>query len=280
MSQTINGTKLAEEIKDKVAKEIYEMKGLRPNLAIVLIGEREDSVLYVKLKEREAKKVGIDTHLYKCAKNISEQELLEIIDFLNKDDCVDGILVQLPLPEGLDTDKIISAIDSKKDADCFHPKNLETLQTGKDQNRALPPVAGAVLKILADIKYDLKGKTVCVLCNSDIFGKTLSQIFGYRGAKINIVHAQDKNFMAETKGADILITAIGKPRFIKKEMVKKGAVIIDVGIVKEKKKVFGDVDFEDVKNKASYITPVPGGVGPMTIAILFENCLKLYKKRH
>lgn len=251
----------------------------RPNLAIILIGERADSELYVSLKEREAKKVGIDTHLYRCAENISEKEVLEMINFLNNDETVDAILIQLPLPAHLDTDKIIGAIKKEKDVDGFHPDNLKILLNSCDGGAVMPPVFGACLEMLKSINCEIKNKQICVVANSDIFGKTLAKVLECRGAEAEAVEADDKNLKDKTIEADILITAVGKPKFIKKEMIKKDAVIIDIGITKEEKKVFGDVDFEDVKDKAGFISPVPGGVGPLTIAMAFKNTVGAWKRK-
>lgn len=285
MSKLIDGKKLAEKIKDKIVKEIFSFNKsiytiARPNLAIILIGERPDSELYVSLKEREAKKVGIDTHLYRCAENISESEILEMIKCLNEDKNIDAILVQLPLPAGVDTDTIILALDPKKDVDGFQPDNLEKLLSGCDASDLMPPVLATVLEMLDSIKYEIKDKQVCVISNSDIFGKSLAHVLICRGAKAEIVKTDDKNLAERTSQADILITAAGKPKFIKKDMVKKDAVIIDIGISKIGDKIVGDVDFDDVEDKVGYITPVPGGVGPMTIAMAFKNTLGIYKKRH
>lgn len=306
----IDGKKLAEKIKDEIVKEIlgkdfFEEKNCqdsscachkpkkevvnklgdrilkcpRPNLAIILIGEREDSDLYVSLKEREAKKVGIDTHLYKCGEKTSENEVLEMINYLNNDKTVDAILLQLPLPAHLNTDKIIGSMKKEKDIDGFHPDNLKLLLKSCKSEAVMPPVFGASLEMLKSIGCDLKGKQICIIANSDIFGKTFAKVLDCRGAKTEIVKANDKNLKEKTLKADILITAVGKPKFIKKEMIKKGAVTIDIGITKEGKKVLGDVDFEDVKEKVGYITPVPGGVGPMTIAMAFKNTVDIYKSR-
>ena len=284
MSKIINGKALAEKIKDNIVKEIIklnhgkpELINKRPNLAIILIGKREDSELYVNLKEQQAKKVGIDTHLYKCPENISEQEILDIIDHLNKDKTIDAILVQLPLPKEFNADAIIRAIDPAKDVDGFHPDNLKLLFKTCNHQKIAPPVFATVLEMLDSINYEIKNKRVCIIANFDIFGKSLAHILKCKGAKTKAIRADDKNLTSKTVQADILITAIGKPRFIKKDMIKKNAVIIDIGITTEGKKVFGDVDFEDVKDKVSYITPVPGGVGPMTIAMALRNTLELYK---
>jgi methylenetetrahydrofolate dehydrogenase (NADP+)/methenyltetrahydrofolate cyclohydrolase len=202
-----------------------------------------------------------------------------MINFLNNDETVDAILIQLPLPARLDTDKIISSIKREKDIDGFHPGNLKILLNTCNGGAVMPPVFGACLEILKSIDCDLKDKRVCIAANSDIFGKTLAKVLECRGAKADIVKADDEKLKEKTGQADILVTAVGKPRFIKKEMIKKGAIVIDIGITKEGKKVFGDVDFEDIKEKVSYITPVPGGVGPLTIAMAFKNTVEIYKKR-
>ncbi len=280
MPKIINGKALAEKIKDNIVKEIIKLNGLRPNLAIILIGEREDSELYVNLKEQQAKKVGIDTHLYKCPENISEQEILDIIDHLNKDKTIDAILMQLPLPEGFKTDAIIRAINPAKDVDRFHPDNLKILFKTCDHHHVMPPIFEVVLEMLKSIDCQLQNKQICIVCNSDIFGKSLAKVLECQGARVEIVYTDNNDLVNKTKRADVLITAVGKPGFIKKDMIKKDAVIIDIGITKKGKKVGGDVDFEDVKNKVSYITPVPGGVGPMTIAMAFRNTLELYKRKH
>lgn len=279
MAQIINGKKLAEQIKNSIVKEIAKLKSERPNLAIILIGNREDSKLYVKIKEEEAKKVGIDTHLYRCPKNTTEQEVLEMIDCLNNDKLVNAILIQLPLPKNFDTDAIIRAIKPNKDVDGFHPDNLKSLFKTCDHYKIMPPVFKVVLKILESINCEIKNKKVCIVANSKIFSKSLSHVLECKQAKVNIASADEAGLRDKTSQADILITAIGKPKFIKKEIIKKDAVIIDIGIAKIKDKVCGDVDFEDVKEKAGYITPVPGGVGPLTIAMALRNTLELYKKR-
>ena len=284
-AKIIDGQALAEKIKDNIVKEILELNNNkpdcphRPNLGIILVGDREDSKLYVSLKEKEAEKIGIDTHIYRCPEKTKESEILEIIDCLNKDELIDGILIQLPLPAGFDPDKIIKTINPDKDVDCFHPENLKIILGSCRSGHILSPVFSAVLEILDSINCQLKDKKICLIANSDIFGKNLAKILACRGAKVKTIKASDKNLDNETTQADILITAVGRPKFIKKEMVKKEAVVIDIGITKEDEKVYGDVDFTEVKNKASYITPVPGGVGPLTIAMLFRNTLELYKNK-
>ncbi|MDD5291431.1 MAG: bifunctional 5,10-methylenetetrahydrofolate dehydrogenase/5,10-methenyltetrahydrofolate cyclohydrolase [Patescibacteria group bacterium] len=283
MGKIIDGQALAEKIKDQIVKEILELNNnkpdcqRRPNLAIILIGEREDSKLYVNLKEKEAKRVGIDVHTYKLPENTEENKIISTIECLNNDKLIDGILVQLPLPKGFDTDKIIKAIDPSKDVDCFHPENLKIILGSCNHNHLISPVFSAVLEMLSGVGYQLKNKKICIIANSDIFGKSLEKILECQKAKVKTIKSGDKNLGKETSEADILITAIGKPKFIKKEMIKKEAIVIDIGITKKAGKVCGDVDFAEVKDKAGYITPVPGGVGPLTIAMLFRNTLELYK---
>jgi methylenetetrahydrofolate dehydrogenase (NADP+)/methenyltetrahydrofolate cyclohydrolase len=184
---------------------------------------------------------------------------------------VDAILVQLPLPSGMDTDKVIKAVSPAKDIDGFH---LENLRTGL----ITPPVFGAVEEILKSIKFKTENKKICIISNSEIFGDNLKKFLTNKKGGVEVCRVDDKNLINKTKNADILITAVGKPKFIKKEMIKTGAVIIDIGITKVENKFCGDVDFEDVKNKAGYITPVPGGVGPLTIAMALRNTLEVFKK--
>jgi methylenetetrahydrofolate dehydrogenase (NADP+)/methenyltetrahydrofolate cyclohydrolase len=279
----IDGQKIAEKIKTEIAAEIATRPESRPNLAIILAGDREDSKLYVDLKEREAKKVGIDTHLYKLTEAETEAELLEMINFLNQDTAVDGILVQLPLPDRFDTDKIIKAVEPQKDVDGFHPEHPDYI---------VSPVLAAVLKCLEEIKYDLEDQPVAVLYNSDIFGASLTAVLEKLGAKVRAVSVKDFEKMDEvaadekfsevefaTKEANVVISALGLPKFIKKDMIREGAALIDIGISKVGGKVLGDVDIEDVNDKAGYVTPVPGGIGPLTIALLFKNVLEIFRRR-
>jgi len=279
MTKIINGKNLAEKIKDKIAKEIFEMKGPRPNLAIILVGEREDSKIYVNTKEREAKKIGIDTHIYRCPADIKEEEIIQTINFLNDDKTIEAILVQLPLPTGFDTNKIIATINPGKDVDCFHPDNQKLLGQADGENKILPPVLKVVLAMLESINCDLKNKKIGLVVNSDIFGNSLAKVLTLRGADVEIIKSNDPEIKNKSSKADILITAMGKPKFIKKDFIKKEAIVIDIGIAKEDEQIFGDVDFEEADGQAGFISPVPGGVGPMTIAMLFENTLELFKRK-
>jgi methylenetetrahydrofolate dehydrogenase (NADP+)/methenyltetrahydrofolate cyclohydrolase len=263
MVQKIDGAAIAARVKKKIAAEIYKFDGPRPNLAIILVGEREDSQLYVSLKEREGKKVGIDTHLYKIKSDVAEEEILATIDFLNKDDSIDGILIQLPLPEKFNTDKIVAAVKPGKDVDGFHAQHPDYI---------VSPVLASVSACLEKIKFSAPGKTACVLHNSDVFGLSVKKLLEDRGLKVVLKEKPEE--------ADLLVSALGRPNFIKADMIKSGAVIIDIGITKVEGRVCGDADYKSIKNKAGFITPVPGGIGPMTIAFLFKNVLEIYRRRN
>ncbi|SRR6056297_888053 len=284
----VDGHKIAKRIKDKIVKEIIEENGAntkevsadkRPNLAIILVGDRQDSQLYVELKEKEAKKVGIDTHLYKLSKEVEEEKVKEVIKHLNEDPQIDGILLQLPLPKHLNTEDIVATIDPGKDVDRFHSENLKTLKETCNHEHVMPPLFQVVLEVLREADFDLKENRVCVLANSKVLGSALKTVLECKGAQVNIVGPYEEKLTEKTGEADLLITAIGRPHFVKKEMIKKGAGIIDIGITKEGKYVLGDVDQEDVAEKADFLTPVPGGVGPITIAAALKNTLKLFKEK-
>jgi methylenetetrahydrofolate dehydrogenase (NADP+)/methenyltetrahydrofolate cyclohydrolase len=263
MVQLIDGRAIAEKVKDEIAKKIFEVKKIRPNLAIILVGEREDSKLYVSLKERESVKVGVDTHLYRLSSDVLENEILSVIEFLNKDENIDGILVQLPLPDGFDTDKIIKAIDPNKDVDGFHPNHPDFI---------LSPVLAAIKASLEEIKFVPENKSACILYNSEVFGSGVKELL----QKIGVTKFLDKKNSSQ---ADLLVTAIAKARSIKAENIKDGAIIIDISTVKVDGHVLGDLDLESVKEKASFATPVPGGIGPMTIAFLLKNVLEIFLRR-
>jgi methylenetetrahydrofolate dehydrogenase (NADP+)/methenyltetrahydrofolate cyclohydrolase len=274
MGKVIDGKSIAKKIKDNIAKEIYNL-GQRPNLAIILLGNREDSKLYVELKQKQAKTVGIDTHFYHLEEDSTEAQLIEVIEFLNNDPLIDRILVQLPLPKQMNADKVVNIIDPKKDVDGFNEKNLNNL----DSNEALiSPVFSSVLKIFEDINYNLEDKKVALVYNSEIFGKNLLELLEKQKAELLMIQKKsiEKN-IDKLKTADAIITVIGHPWWIKKSYIKKGAVIIDIGITKKKGKVYGDANYKYLLDKVDYITPVPGGIGPITIAMLFQNTLKAFK---
>lgn len=276
----INGRALAEKIKDGIAREIHALNGPRPGLAIILVGERPDSKLYVSLKEKQSRSVGIDTHVYYCDQLVTEEEIIKTITFLNNDPAVDAILVQLPLPAHLDTDKIINTIIPEKDVDGFTKKNLDALMMEDNATAILPPVYAVILAMLSSIKQDLEGKQVVIIANSNIFEKNLAEILQRQGAHIHLVKSDDSNLTSFTLRADIIITAVGKAHYLTQEMIKPKTTIIDIGISTDSEgKVAGDVDAEKLKDIEGYLTPVPGGVGPMTIAMAFWNTLEIFKRK-
>lgn len=262
MYKIIDGKEIAEKVKDEIVQEITTLQSGRPNLAIILVGNRPDSRLYVSLKEKEGFKVGVDTHLYELDEDVTEVELLSVINFLNNDNLIDGILVQLPLPSQFNTDKIIKAIDPKKDVDGFHPQHPQYI---------LSPVLASVQACINYLSWDNKHKKAAIFYNSEIFETGVKDILMKNGFEIL------KN--SESQQADLIVSALGKPGAITKEILKEEVVIIDIGITKDGKKIKGDVDLDSVKEWASYLTPVPGGIGPMTIAFLFKNVLEIYKRR-
>lgn len=268
-TQTIDGRALAEKINGQTSQEINKLPR-RPNLGIILVGERQDSVLYVERKEIVAKKCGVDTRLYKFDVDTKEPELLKCIDSLNHDDMVDGILLQLPLPAQFDTNKIVASISPNKEVDGFHPSNLAKIHAGKAFR--MPVMVAVILEILASINCDLKNKTIALLAYNDVFIQGVRDILKQRGAII-LPH----QLRSCVKQADVVITAIGKKHYLTADYLKLGVIIIDIGIVREGKKIYGDVDFSSASKIASFITPVPGGVGPITIACALRNVLELYK---
>ncbi|MCK5060925.1 bifunctional 5,10-methylenetetrahydrofolate dehydrogenase/5,10-methenyltetrahydrofolate cyclohydrolase [Candidatus Parcubacteria bacterium] len=287
-AQIIDGQALAEEIKDKIVKEILKLNkdkinclNQRPNLAVILVGKNADSLLYVDKKINTAKLVGIDTHLYKCAEDSGQKKLLEMIDFLNNDKEIDAIMVQLPLPKDkdYDVDAIIARIKPEKDVDRFHAINIEPIKNICDSELILPPVFKAILEMLKSIDYELEYKIVTIISNSKIFGNSLAKTLSCRGASALVVKPDAEDLVERCLEADVLIPAIGQPKLITGSMIKEDVVIIDVGITRDMGSVKGDVDAESCKEKAAYISPVPGGVGPMTVALTLKNTLELYKRQ-
>jgi len=278
----INGKKLAEKIKDDLVLTIQKLPS-RPSLAILLVGDRQDSQAYVKLKEKEGKKCGIDTHLYKFDTQTTTKDILATIDFLNKDDSVDGILLQLPLPKHLDTNQIVNAIDPQKDVDGFHQKNLQKIINGTSAvDYIMPPLAGVILKMLKTYGIAIRDQQIALIAHSDIFMQGISSILQHHGGiviPLSYDRMKPEVLKNQTKQADIIITAIGRKHYLNSTYVQSGATIIDIGIIKEQDKTYGDVDFDDVKTVAGFITPVPGGVGPMTIAMAFQNVLRLHQQK-
>lgn len=277
----INGKEISKSIKDEIKAEVEALKaaGKRlPKLVVVLVGDNQASQVYVRNKERGCQYTGMLSEIIRRDNNCTQEELLKIIDDLNHDDNVDGILVQLPLPKQIDEQAIIEAIDPTKDVDGFHPCNIAKLFLNEEG--LVPCTPAGMMAMLDAIGYDLDGKEVCVVGRSNIVGKPVSLLALARNATVTIAHSHTKDLPKVTSRADVLIAAIGQPKFFTKEYIKEGAVVLDVGMDRdENNKLCGDVDFEDVKDKCHAITPVPGGVGPMTIALLLKNTMKAYKMR-
>lgn len=275
----LDGAKFANKIILQLKKKVATMKR-KPVLAMVLVGDDPASAIYVRRKGVFCEKAGIGSKTIILPAKASEKKLLGLIDKLNKDKKVSAIMVQLPLPKHIDKNKIIEAIDPKKDADCLHPLNFGRFaQEGEEYSVVAPATPLGIIKMLEEYKIPIAGKNAVVVGRSNIVGKPMAQFLLNRGATITVCHRQTKNLKSYTQKADILVVAVGKMNLIKADMVKKGVAVIDVGVNRaENKKIHGDVDFESVSKKSAYITPVPGGVGPMTIAMLLWNTVKLAKK--
>ncbi|MBP9802490.1 bifunctional 5,10-methylenetetrahydrofolate dehydrogenase/5,10-methenyltetrahydrofolate cyclohydrolase [Patescibacteria group bacterium] len=277
MAQIIDGKKIAEDIKAEIAGDIFQ-NSYTPNLAVILIGSDEASRLYVSLKKEAAKIVGVEFHEYLMPDNIPQTEVLKAIDFLNKDESTDAILVQLPLPTGLDTDEIISHIDPKKDVDGFHPENIKKLLNNSTD--FIPGLPLGIIKLLESTKENLTNKKAVIIAKSEIFYQPLKKLLNDLEIDTQIANPKDKDIEEITRQADILVSAVGMPFFVTADMIKEKAIVIDVGTNKVKDYSVGDVDYSAAFTKVSHITPVPGGVGPMTVAMLLYNTLELYKKRN
>ncbi|HIB42879.1 MAG TPA: bifunctional methylenetetrahydrofolate dehydrogenase/methenyltetrahydrofolate cyclohydrolase FolD [Nitrospina sp.] len=274
----IDGKRVASQIKENIVAEVRSLKqktGKTPGLAVVLVGDDHASAVYVRTKNKTCKNLGFQSFENILPANTSESTLLGLIDELNKDERVSGILVQLPLPSHISSYKILEAINPQKDVDGFHLENIGRLVTGNATFKPCTPEG--IIQLLDHYKVDVEGKNAVVLGRSNIVGKPISLLLLERNATVTICHSRTKNLSAITKLADILIAAIGKPNFVTADMVKDDVVIIDVGINRVNDKLIGDVDYQSVSKKASLITPVPGGVGPMTIAVLMANTLQAFK---
>ena len=274
----IDGKKVSAEIRGRLEKETAELKtktGRTPGLATVLVGEDPASAVYVRNKNKICHEVGFQSFGQNLPAETTEEELLDIIKKLNSNDEVNGILVQLPLPDHIDSEKILLSIDPEKDVDGFHPINVGKLAIG---NALLTPCTPTgIIALLDYYKIEIPGKHAVVLGRSNIVGKPVAHLLLQRHATVTICHSKTTNLKEITLQADILIAAVGRPHFVGSEMVKEGAVVIDVGINRVDGKLVGDVEFDPVAEKAAFITPVPGGVGPMTIALLMKNTLKAFK---
>ncbi len=280
----LDGKSLAEKIKEELKKEVeeYIQKGMRnPALAVILVGDNPASKVYVKNKRNACEQVGINSLCFQLPENTTQVELLELIGKLNGDDNIDGILVQLPLPRHIDTQSIIEAINPKKDVDGFHPENVGKLATGM-QDAVLPCTPFGIKLLLKHYHIETFKKDVVVVGASNIVGKPMALLLlRNEESTVTVCHKNTKDLKSHTINAEILIVAVGKPKLITADMVKNGVVVVDVGINRtEDGKLVGDTDFENLKDKVSAITPVPGGVGPMTVASLLINTINLYRLKH
>ena len=274
----IDGKLLSTEVREglKAEVELLKEKGIIPNLAVILVGEDKASQIYVKNKSKACQDVGIKYEEFILPASTTMEELLSLIDDLNERKDVHGILLQSPVPKHLNIDKAFERISPEKDVDGFNPINVGRLCLKQDGFVSCTPAG--IMRMFEKYKIELAGKNAVVLGRSNIVGKPMSLCLLNKDATVTICHSKTKKLSEITKQADILVVALGKTKFVTKDMVKEGAVVIDVGINRTNEGLFGDVDFEDVKEKASYITPVPGGVGPMTVAILMSNVVKSAKK--
>lgn len=276
----IDGKATSQKIKDEIKNEVIKLKqkGITPTLAVILVGDDPASQTYVASKQKACLACQMGSVMHKLSANTTQQELISLIDVLNADDSIDGILVQLPLPKHINTNEILRKIDPKKDVDGFCAQNIGALVSGL--NGFVPCTPLGIMELLKQYNINPQGLNALVIGRSNIVGKPMAALLLNAGATVTIAHSKTKNLADLSKNADLIIAAIGKANFIKPEMVKEGAIIIDVGINRlENGKLVGDCDFENLKDKCDFITPVPGGVGPMTIAMLLSNTLKSAKER-
>ena len=275
----IDGKKIAETLRQKLKKEIVEIKSSfksAPGLTVILVGEDPASKIYVRNKEKFSKEIGINSEVIKYPENIEEKEVLNKIIELNKNKKVSGILVQLPLPKHINKQKVIETILPEKDVDGFHPINVGNLSSGYDSKIPCTPLGCLIL--LKEVEKNLSGKHAVVIGRSNLNGKPMAQLLLKENCTVTITHSKTKDLKSQCNKADIVIAAVGKPKFVKGDWVKKNAIVIDVGINKTSDGIVGDIDFNEVSKVARAITPVPGGVGPMTIACLLRNTVECFKR--
>lgn len=280
MAVIIDGKEVAKKTRENLKKEVEELKAINinPKLAVVMVGDNAASKVYVKNKSKACNEVGVEYEEYFLNANTTQKELIDLIRKLNEDTSVNGILLQSPLPPHLDINEAFKTIDYRKDVDGFHPMNVGKLVLGQDTFVSCTPYG--IMRLFEEYDIDLCGKNVVILGRSNIVGKPLVQCCLNKNATVTVCHSKTKDVKEVARNADVLISAIGKPNFVTENMVKDGAVVIDVGINRlDTGKIVGDVDFENVSKKASYITPVPGGVGPMTVAMLLNNVVKAAKQQ-
>ena len=279
--QILDGKKLSQKIIEHITLENIKLKehyGITPGLAVILVGDDPASHTYVKMKAKACKEVGFYSIVHEMPESITQEKIEETIILMNQNPNIDGILVQLPLPKHINTTKILELIDPAKDVDGFHPYNFGRLMQGLDTFAPCTPLG--VMELLKEYNIKPKGLDACVVGASNIVGKPMAALLLNAFATVDICHIYTKDLQSHTKRADLLVVGVGKPNLITADMVKDGAIVVDIGINRlEDGRLVGDVDFENVSKKASYITPVPGGVGPMTIAMLLQNTLKAAKKR-
>lgn len=276
MTVIMDGKTLSEKIYENIKKEVDKLDK-KPTLAVIITADNEAGKIYVRNKEHACEKTGMKSITVEFEATVSDDEFLSKIDELNKNPEIDGILVQLPIPKHLDTEKILNSISPEKDADGLHYINAGKLYTGQIPNSVACTPKG-IIRILDEYKIDVEGKHAVVIGRSNLVGKPIAQLLMQKNATVTHLHSKSKNIEFFTKNADIIVVATGKPKMLKGEMVKDGVVIIDVGISRVDGKLSGDVDFDSVAPKAAYITPVPKGVGPMTVAMLIQNTLNLAKQ--
>jgi len=277
----IDGKKVAADLRADLKKKVAELKSnynAAPGLTVVLVGEDSPSKIYVKNKEKFAKEVGMNSEVIRYPENVEEKVLLNKIKELNNNNKVSGILVQLPLPKHIDKRKVVETILPSKDVDGFHPMNVGNLSSGYDSNIPCTPLGCYLL--LKKVEKNLNGKHAVVIGRSNLNGKPMTQLLLKENCTVTITHSKTRDLKAECSRADIVIAAVGRPKLVKGDWIKKGAIVIDVGINKTDSGLVGDVDFDKVSKVAKAITPVPGGVGPMTIACLLNNTVECFKKAH
>ncbi|MDA9707218.1 bifunctional methylenetetrahydrofolate dehydrogenase/methenyltetrahydrofolate cyclohydrolase [Candidatus Pelagibacter sp.] len=275
----IDGKKTAADLRSNLKNEVDNLKkkfNRVPGLTVILIGEYAPSKIYVRNKEKSAVEIGLKSEIIKYPETVDEKTVLEKISELNKDENVSGILVQLPLPKQINNKKIIDAIDPNKDVDGFHPNNVGNLSSGYESSIPCTPLGCHFL--IKKIEPNLNGKKAVVLGRSNLNGKPMTQLLLKENCTVTIAHSKTKNLKEECLKADILVVAVGIPKLVKGDWVKKGSIVIDVGINKTEEGIVGDVDFDEVSKHAKAITPVPGGVGPMTIACLLKNTIECFKR--
>ena len=275
----IDGKKVAAELREELKKKVTELKSTYnavPGLTVILVGEDPPSKIYVRNKEKYANEVGINSEVIKYPENVEEKVLLNKIIELNNNNNVSGILVQLPLPKHIDKRKVIATMNPRKDVDGFHPMNVGNLSSGYDSSIPCTPLGCYLL--IKKIEKNLNGKHAVIIGRSNLNGKPMIQLLLKENCTVTITHSKTKDLRAECSRADIIIAAVGRPKLVKGDWVKKGAIVIDVGINKTDSGLVGDVDFDEVSKVAKAITPVPGGVGPMTIACLLNNTVECFKK--